>query len=85
MAKIRKVVKHTWTLKTGETRYAYRVHYENKETYKQDRIIRYTENQRLPLTIVEFVLCAAKVETYYPNKKDIDPALISAKKETYTN
>lgn len=83
MSNIRKVVKSSWTEKSGRYGFIYRVYYTNKEPWRKDRIVRYTYDQQLPLTVLNFVLNAGNVETEYIPEDRRGESFLSLKQETY--
>lgn len=83
MSNIRKVVKSSWTEKSGRYGFIYRVYYTNKESWRKDRIVRYTCDKQLPLTVLNFVLNAGTVETEYIPEDRRSKSFASLKREIY--
>lgn len=80
---ISKVVKSMWTNPNGKMGFCFRVYYKNKQGWKADRCVMYTDDKNLPLTVLNYILNADKCETtYYPDNKA--GSMKGLKRELYT-
>ena len=74
---INHVVKWIWTGKDGKTHFEYRVYHSSNRTN------RYNDSQKLPLTVLNFVLNACSCEARYIPENQRSEKYTSLKMETY--